>query len=159
MPVNNPLDRRELSTRFWWRLSRAFGGVEGRKPTRFWWRKPIDTNLVALPVVGTCSLWKTQRLHRSGTPCTGPRSKRSTKHTRYKVSAGAPPTTSRTEAKKSRTTLAPRITSPVTSPRYSVMRRPSTLGVVVTIMRASLPEWPHTRAGPRARPTNSAGDA
>src|SRR4051794_16066741 len=28
------------------------------------------------------------------------------------------------------------------------------LGVVVTIMRASLPVWPHPRDGPRAGPTN-----
>src|SRR5687768_6576870 len=41
---------------------------------------------------------------------------------------------SRTLAKKSRKTLAPRIASPVTIPWYSTTRRPSTPGVVVTII-------------------------
>src|ERR671915_228394 len=44
-----------------------------------------------------------------------------------------PPTMSRTPANRSRTMLAPRIASPVTTPRYSVIARPSTPGVVVWI--------------------------
>src|SRR5215217_2445683 len=46
--------------------------------------------------------------------------------------ADLPPTMSRTPANRSRKILAPRIASPLTSPRYWVITRPSRLGVVTT---------------------------
>src|SRR5918996_5247960 len=55
---------------------------------------------------------------------------------------------SRMPANTSLNTLAPRIASPVTIPRYSVVARPSTDGVVVTIIPRAYEPHPAPLRGP-----------